>query len=131
MTITITITLVKKDTPETPGGDIIATHPSKSSTQCQWDTPSGNKINFKPTKGEEIFFSKTKYTTSKANADKQKHAKQKCKQYEPSLYNKHMKTNENEIRNSFSVICSHFRHFGQMFGHFRHFEPFSAIFAIL
>ena len=135
-------TLVKKDTPETPGVDIIAsyctcvaglqggcnhvagmlfriesavasgaTHPSKTSTSCQWDIPSGNKINLKPTKAEEIFFSKTKYTTSKANADKQKHAKQKFKQYKPSLHNKHMKTNENEIRNSlFASLKSDIKH---------------------
>lgn len=71
------------------------TRPSKTSTSCQWVIPSGNKVNLKPTKAEELYFCKNKYTRSKSVEEKQKDARKKFQSYKPSLHPKHQK----EIKN--------------------------------
>ena len=87
--------ILQKDTVDKPGGDILsayctctaglqgscnrvgmlfrieivatgATRPSKISMGCQWNIPSGSKILLKPTKAEELFFNKSKYTGIKS-----------------------------------------------------------------
>ena len=118
-------TILRKNTPEIPGGEIInhivgmlfriesavttgVTNPSKTSLPCQWTVPSGQKIDLKPTMAEELFFSKQKYTTNtRDKITKQKEAKIKFKNYKPSLYKTHTNQikNKPEMRNSlFSLI---------------------------
>ena len=63
-----------------------ATNPSKTSLSCQWNIPAGLKIDIRPTKAEELFFSNTKYTSNKGKSESQKYNKQKYKKYEPSLF---------------------------------------------
>lgn len=86
-----------------------ATRPSKTSVGCQWNIPSGSKVLLKPTKAEELFFTKSKYTASKTKFSKQKSAKLHLNKYKPSLHPKHKNElkNEHEIRNKlFGIISS-------------------------
>ena len=83
------------------------TRPAKTSVGCQWDIPSGNKVVLKATKAEDLYFTKTKYTSSKALQEKQKNAKQQFNSYKSSLHTKQQKELKNtvEIRNKlFSIV---------------------------
>ena len=78
------------------------TRPSKTSTGCQWNIPSGIKVTLKATKAEELYFTKNKYTKSNNTiSNKQKEAKRQFNAYKPSLHKKHLKdlNNIQEIRN--------------------------------
>ena len=87
----------------------VATRPSKTSVGCQWNIPSGIKVLLKPTKAEELFFNKSKYTGIKIKYCKEKSAKLQLNKYKPSLQIKHQRElkNEHEIRNKlFGIISS-------------------------
>ena len=73
-----------------------ATRPSKTTMGCQWNIPSGSKVLLKPTKAEELFFNKSKYTGIKSKYCKQKSAKLQLNKYKPSLHLKHQKELKNE-----------------------------------
>ena len=78
-----------------------ATRPSTTSMSCQWTIPSGSKITLKPTKAEQLYFTKNKYTKSNKTIDnKQKEAKQQFNSYKSSLHKKHLHdlSNVKEIR---------------------------------
>ena len=81
-----------------------ATRPSETSVGCQWNIPSCSKVLLKPTKAEELFFTKSKYTASKTKFSKQKSAKLHLNKYKPSLHLKH----QNELKKKFfahNIFC--------------------------
>ena len=43
------------------------TKPCKTSLLCEWNIPSGNKINIQPIKVEELCFTSDKFTSDKQN----------------------------------------------------------------
>ena len=89
-----------------------ATRLSKTSMGCQWNIPSGSKVLLKPSKAEELFFNKSKYTGFKSKYCKQKSTKLQLNKYKPSFHLKHQKElkNEHEIRNKlFGIISSDIR----------------------
>ena len=76
---------------------------------CQWNIPSGSKVLLKPTKAEELFFNKSKYTGIKTKYGKQKSAKLQLNKFKLSLHLKHQEElkNEHEIQNKlFGIISS-------------------------
>ena len=66
-----------------------ATRPSKTSTSCQWNIPSGNKVQIIPTQAEQLFFAKTKYGKS-STTEKVKNAKLRLNAYKPSMHKQHL-----------------------------------------